>query len=503
VSSSESRVPGPSPGRNGTVTLPVPAVVEPPAASHDGLPDPSLWRERLEAFAHATNLAVPLTDDVGPPLQVCIGLGLMAHDRRLGASSSGDAEISGRLHTEAEARLAKELAQLTAVVVESIEVNRALREADRHKDEFLAVVGHELRNPLATISNAIQLVRLRSLADPELGSATEVLEHQVQQMTRLIDDLVDVSRVRQGKIHLQSEVVDLRNVVALAVETSRPRIDARKHHLGLSLPDWATEVDGDLSRLTQVVSNLLNNSAKYTEEGGRIELSLEADGDQAILRVSDTGVGIAPAMLPTIFDLFTQVPGNEDRSEGGLGIGLSLVRNLIELHGGRVQARSAGLGHGSEFVVRLPLSRTGHPPTPTTARIPEEASGGPSRRILVIDDNRDAADTMAMLLRVIGHEARTAYDGPMALELAKQQPPEVVLCDISMPGMNGLEVAYRLRHELGLRDTLIVAVTGYGQEEDKRRSQQADFDAHLVKPVSLEILKELLAREISPTCGLP
>ena len=195
------------------------------------------------------------------------------------------------------------------MVVENAELNRALREADRLKDEFLAVVGHELRSPLAAISNAMQLVRLKSLADPELGSATEVLERQVQQMTRLVDDLVDVSRVRQGKIHLQREVVDLRIVVARAVETSRPLIDVRKHHLEVSLPEQATEVDGDLTRLAQVVSNLLNNSAKYTEEGGRIELSLEADGDQAILRVRDTGIGIAPAMLPTIFDLFTQVQG--------------------------------------------------------------------------------------------------------------------------------------------------------------------------------------------------
>ena len=232
------------------------------------------------------------------------------------------------------------------------------------------MVGHELRNPLAAISNAMQLVRLKGLADPELRSATEVIERQAQQMRRLVDDLLDVSLVRQGKIHLNREVVDLRNVVARAVETSRPLIEMKRHELEVSLPERATEVDGDLTRLAQVVSNLLNNSAKYTEEGGRIELSLEANSDQAILRVSDTGIGIAPAMLPTIFDLFTQVQGSEDRSEGGLGIGLNLVRDLIELHGGCVQATSAGLGHGSEFVVRLPLSRTGHPPTPRRGRCP-------------------------------------------------------------------------------------------------------------------------------------
>ncbi len=422
---------------------------------------------------------------------------LIAHERKLGAFTFCYAEVSGRRHTEADLRLAEDLAHRAALVVENAELNRALREADRHKDEFLAVVGHEMRNPLAAISNAMQLVCVKGQADPELRSATDVIERQVQQMRRLVDDLLDVSLVRQGKIHLNREVVDLRKVVARAVETSRPLIEMKRHELEVSLPERATEVDGDLTRLAQVVSNLLNNGTKYTEEGGHIGLSLEADSDQAILRVSDTGIGIAPAMLPTIFDLFTQVQGSEDRSEGGLGIGLNLVRDLVELHGGCVQATSAGLGHGSEFVVRLPLSRAGHPPIPNAADVPVETPRGPARHILIIDDNRDAANTMAMLLRVMGHEARTAYDGPTALDLARREPPEVVLCDVSMPGMNGLEVAHRLRHDLELHDVLIVAVTGYGQEEDKRRSQQADFDAHLVKPVSLEALQPLLARGTS------
>ncbi len=428
---------------------------------------------------------------------------LIAHERKLGAFTFCYGEVSGRRYTQADLRLAEDLAHRAAIVVENAELNRALRAADRHKDEFLAVVGHELRNPLAAISNAMQLVRLKGLADPELRSATEVIERQAQQMRRLVDDLLDVSLVRQGKIHLSREVVDLRNVVARAVESSRPLIEMKKHELAVSLPERPIEVDGDLTRLTQVVSNLLNNSAKYSEEGGRVELSLEANSDQAILRVSDTGIGIAPATLPTIFDLFTQVQGSEDRSEGGLGIGLNLVRDLIDLHGGCVQATSAGLGHGSEFVVRLPLSRTGHPLPPSAAGVPEETPNGPSQRILIIDDNRDAADTMAMLLRVIGHEAQTAYDGPTALDLAQRQPPDVVLCDVSMPGMGGREVAHRLRHDLELRDALIVAVTGYGQEEDKRRSQQADFNAHLVKPVSLEALQALLGRRATLSRRLP
>jgi signal transduction histidine kinase/ActR/RegA family two-component response regulator len=458
-------------------------------------------REMPDDLGPTTNLSILPTDDWRPPVREYISPRWISDDRKLGGLTSGEVEASGRRHAESEDGLAEELARQVAIVVEGIAVNRALREADRLKDEFFAVVGHELRSPLAAISNALQLVRLKSRGDPELGLATEVLDRQFQQMTRLIDDLVDVSRVRQGKIHLQSEVVDLRDVVARAVETSRPRIDARKHHLAVSLPERATEVDGDPTRLAQVVSNLLNNSAKYMDEGGRIELSLAVDDDQAILRVRDTGIGIAPAILPTIFDLFTQVRGHENRSEGGLGIGLSLVRNMIELHGGRVQALSAGLGQGSEFAVRLPLSPSGHP-TPDAAGIAGRAPRGPSRRILIIDDNRDAADTMAMLLRVVGHEPETAYDGPSALELARLHPPEVVLCDISMPGMSGLEVARHLRQDLGLRNALIVAVTGYGQEEDKLRSRQADFDAHLIKPASLEALLALVARGTSLVPGL-
>ena len=259
---------------------------------------------------------------------------LMAHERRLGAFTFCYAAASGRRYTAAELHLAEDLAHRAAMVVENAGLYRALQEADRRKDEFLAVLGHELRSPLAPIRSAIQLLRARVPADPELQWTTAVVEHQVEQMTRLVDDLLDVSRIGQGKIHLQKELVDLADVVARAVESSRPLIDARKHHLEVSLPEQAVEVEGDLVRLVQVVSNLLSNSAKYTEEGGRIELAVEADGDQAILRVRDTGVGIAAAMLPRVFDLFTQVPGQEDRSEGGLGIGLSLVRSLIERHGG-------------------------------------------------------------------------------------------------------------------------------------------------------------------------
>jgi signal transduction histidine kinase/CheY-like chemotaxis protein len=427
---------------------------------------------------------------------------LMARERRLGAFTFCYAGTSGRRYTADELHLAEDLAHRAAMVVENAGLYRALQEADRRKDEFLAVLGHELRSPLAPIHSAIQLLRARVPADPELQWTTAVIEHQVQQITRLVDDLLDISRISQGKIHLRRELVDLADVVARAVESSRPLIDARKQHLEISLPEQVVEVEGDLLRLVQVVSNLLSTGAKYTGEGGRIELALEADGDRAILRVRDTGVGIAAAMLPRVFDLFTQVPGQEDRSEGGLGIGLSLVRSLIDRHGGSVQADSAGLGQGSEFVVRLPLFRRAPPPAPGAGKPAEVTAKGPSRRILVIDDNRESADTMAMLLRVFGHEVRTAYDGPTALDLARRQPPEVVLCDVGMPGMSGLEVARRLRHDLGLRDMLLVALSGYGEEGDRRRSEEAGFNAHMVKPIGLDTLQALLSRATSPAPGL-
>jgi CheY-like chemotaxis protein len=380
--------------------------------------------------------------------------------------------------------------------VEIADLHRQLRETDRRTDEFLAVVGHELRGPLAAIHNALQIVCVEGLDEEEHRSATSVIEHQVRQMTRLVDDLLDVSRLKHGKIQLQPERVDLKDVVERALETSRFLIDSRKHHLAVSLPEQAVFVEGDLCRLAQVVSNLLANSAKYTEAGGRIELAVEAQGDEAIVRVRDTGAGIAPAMLPLVFELYTQVPGCENRSQGGLGIGLSLVRNVIDLHGGRVQAKSAGLGQGSEFVVRLPLLlRAPPPPSAWIARA--VAPAGPARRILVIDDNKDSADTIATLLRMVGHEVRTAYDGPTALGMARLQPPDVVLCDVSMPGMSGLEVARRLRQDLGLRELLLLATTGYGQQDDKRRSEEAGFNAHMVKPLDLNALQALLGRATS------
>jgi two-component system, chemotaxis family, CheB/CheR fusion protein len=387
------------------------------------------------------------------------------------------------------------LAHRAVLVVEDSRLYHELLDASRRKDEFLAMLAHELRNPLVPIRNAMEIFRLKSAADPEIHEVAEMVERQIQQLTRLVDDLLDVSRVGHGKINLQMKPVDLKAVVALAIEVSRPLIDARKHVLKVSFPRQAVEVEGDLGRLAQVVSNLLNNSAKYSEDGGRIELSVEAIGDQAVLCVRDAGIGIEPAMLPRIFDLFTQAKGSASRFADGLGIGLALVRNMIELHGGCVQATSLGLGCGTEFVIRLPLLRKTPSLYPAAQHRPWSAVIAPTRRILLIDDNRDAADSMAILLRLAGHDVRTAYDGQTALALARVQFPEVVICDISMPGMCGLELARHLRQDLGLRDCLLVALSGYAQEEDRHRSQEAGFNAHFAKPVSLDSLKALLASE--------
>lgn len=379
----------------------------------------------------------------------------------------------------------------------------SFQEANRHKDEFLAMLAHELRNPLAPINNAIQILRIKGRADSELEEVTDMVDHQVQHLTRLVDDLLDVVRISQGKINLQMEPLDLNTVVKRAIEISRPGIDARKHDLRVSLPGQAIEVEGDSLRLVQVVANLLNNSAKYSEDGGRIDLELEAIGGQAVLRVRDTGIGIEPAMLPTIFDLFTQMKGSLGLAGEGLGIGLALARNTIEAHGGGVQAASAGLGQGSEFVVRLPLLRK----TPALALAPPERPwevvDPTSRRILLIDDNMDLADSMAMLLRFAGHEVRTAYDGRTGVALARVQSPEVVICDITMSDMSGLEVACHLREDLGLHDALLVAMSGYGRDEDKHLSQEAGFNAHLVKPVQLSNLKAILASFDSRRPGSP
>ncbi|HEU5219461.1 MAG TPA: response regulator [Gemmatimonadales bacterium] len=397
-----------------------------------------------------------------------------------------------RLNRELEQRVAERTAELEASTARQTELAEQLRQADRRKDEFLALLAHELRNPLAPVRNAVTIMRMKGSPDPELVWCRDVIERQANQLTRLVDDLLDVSRITRGKIKLQVERLDLASVISGAVETTRPLIDAHRHALTVSLPPRPIAINGDLTRLNQVVANLLNNAAKYQNENGKIELKVTREGDEATLSIKDHGVGIAPEMMAQIFELFAQGERSPDRAQGGLGIGLSLVRNLVEMHGGTVRAMSGGVGLGSEFLVRLPCLP--EEPEALRDRAPNAAphqSVEPCR-ILVVDDSTDAAESMARLLLLSGHEVTVAHDGPSALEIAAREAPAIVLLDIGLPGMDGYEVCRRLR-QLGLADTRIIAVTGYGQDRDRQRSRDAGFDAHAVKPVDPDELMGLLA----------
>ncbi|MFO0609976.1 MAG: ATP-binding protein [Polyangiales bacterium] len=367
----------------------------------------------------------------------------------------------------------------------------ALQEADRRKDEFLAMLAHELRNPLSPIATALEVMNLRDVDAPEARRARDVIGRQVQQLTRLVGDLLEVSRIRSGKITLHRAPVDLAAAVARAAETVAPFVAERRHALDVRAPVGGVWVDGDLARLAQVVGNLVHNAAKYTDPGGRIDVSVAREGAEAVVRVRDSGVGIPPHMLSQVFDLFTQVDVSLDRSQGGLGIGLALVRRLVGMHGGRVEARSEGEGRGSEFVVRLPaIDAPADRPAVTDPRARDAV--GP-RRVLVVDDNPDALETAALLLELLGHEVRAAANGVEALAVAAEFAPDLVLCDIGLPLMDGYEVARRLRADPRFAGVRLVALTGYGRDEDAQRSRASGFDAHLVKPFDLDKFARALA----------
>jgi signal transduction histidine kinase len=407
---------------------------------------------------------------------------------------------------------------LQSEIAERSRAEQALKEADRHKDEFLAMLAHELRNPLAPIHNAIELMRMKPLADPQLNWSRDVIARQLTSLTRLVDDLLDVSRITRGKINLTRQAIELEAIISRAIETVHPLFDERKHQLTLELPEPGVMVFGDTTRLTQAIANVLGNAAKYTDEGGQIAVSAVVRATDVDIQIRDNGIGIRPEMLPHVFELFTQLDRDDGRTQGGLGIGLALVQRLVQMHGGEVSAASDGPGKGSEFVIRLPRLRDDE--EPVEAPLPP-AIGAPSesemaavvaplvtagaarmaRRILIADDNNDALESLATLLQLSGHEVFTATNGGTALQSVERHLPEVVLLDIGMPLLDGYEVAKRIRAQPWGQRITLVALTGWGQDSDRRRSREAGFDSHLVKPLDLETLTDLLARLPSTASG--
>jgi signal transduction histidine kinase len=423
------------------------------------------------------------------------------------ANSNLQAEKTRELErlNESLALANRELAMANTSLQEEIgerqRAQNALQDADQRKDEFLAMLSHELRNPLAAIDGAVRLMQHKNLFDPQLAWARDVLGRQLEQLGRLIDDLLDISRISRGKITLRREPVELVTVIARAVETVRPLIEARRHELRVQMPDRPVRLHGDLVRLTQVVSNLLTNAAKYSDDGGHIELLVStafgADGDQVEIRVQDSGIGIAADQLGQVFELFRQLENPLARKEGGLGVGLALARGLVEMHGGQIEAISPGIGRGSEFIVRLPQLVTVH----AQAQAAGSSQGkymATKLKLLLVDDNVDSARTLAMLLELSGHEVEVAHSGPAALEKVADYQPACVFLDIGMPDMNGYEVARRLRSEPRFDGVHLVALTGYGREYDKQQAEAAGFDQYLIKPVAYEKLQALLEGFATP-----
>jgi signal transduction histidine kinase/DNA-binding response OmpR family regulator len=433
-------------------------------------------------------------ENSGPPFRFssALVLPLVARGEPLGTLVLAQGP-SGRVFSPEDVSLADDLAARASIALDNALLVRDIQENDLRKDEFLAMLAHELRNPLAPIRTGLDLLAM-SGADAEVIAP---MRRQVEHLVRLVDDLLDVSRITRGVIDLQTRVVDLKKVVAGAVETSRPLIEARSHQLNVLVANDPLCVAGDPIRLTQVVTNLLNNAAKYTPDGGQISVTAERENSEIVLRVCDTGAGISREMLPNVFDLFVQADRSLDRAQGGLGIGLTLVRRIVEMHRGSVDVFSDGLGMGSEFVVRLPACAR------TTEELPPDPSAPPSSpspssfRTLVVDDNVDAAATLAMLLRLWGHEVLTVHDGKAALDAVLSFAPQVVLLDIGLPGLDGYEVARRLRELPETENAMLVAVSGYGRDEDRQRAHEAGFDHHLTKPVDFAALSAVLSHTAS------
>jgi signal transduction histidine kinase/DNA-binding response OmpR family regulator len=440
-----------------------------------------------------------LADQSGDPIEsapvppICSGaiFPLMARGRMLGVLCFGLGP-GGQVLNDFDWSLMEDLANRAAIALDNALLYQQLQNADDQKSEFLAMLGHELRNPLAPIRNAVEMLRIAGSDQTRLTWVQGIIERQVKHLTRLVDDLLDVSRITRGKIELQLAPLEVSTVVSAAVETSMPLMDSRKHRLTVSIPPKALWIRADAGRIAQVMGNLLNNAAKYTPEDGRISLTVEQEADEVVFRVADTGIGLSEDMRLRIFDLFAQGQRPPNSLHEGLGVGLTLVRRLVELHGGSVDARSAGLNKGSEFVVRLPMLReAGIESADATCPPPGEVLDK-GLRVLVVDDNKDAAQSTALLLRLFGFQAQLAYDGAEALKAVAEFRPDAVLLDIGLPVMDGYEVARRLRAQPSAERLVLIAASGYGQEEDQLRSREAGFDTHLTKPLDPPHLTEIL-----------
>jgi signal transduction histidine kinase/CheY-like chemotaxis protein len=420
-------------------------------------------------------------------MQSAMVLPLVIQHRTCGVLVMGR-ERMGPVYQPNDVPLGRALASRASVALENAMLIERIREADQKKDEFLATLAHELRNPLAPLSNALQIMEMTGSQDQRIRDMRAIMQRQVTHMNRLVDDLLDVSRITRGRIELKKENISLRQVVESAVETSLPLVEQARHELTVTQPPEPIHLQGDPTRLSQVFSNLLNNAAKYTEPGGKISLTVTNNGDHILVSVRDTGIGIPKRMQPRIFDMFTQVDSSLERSHGGLGIGLKLVKELCELHGGSVSVASEGKGKGSEFTVRLPYAAQAGAEAQAEAPAPEPGR----RRVLVVDDNEASAQTLLWMLNLLGHDAQMAHNGHEALAVAREFRPQVVLLDIGLPGMSGYDVCREMRADAGLKDAVLIAQTGWGQKEHRARSKEAGFDHHLVKPVDLKTLQSLL-----------
>jgi len=453
------------------------------------------------ARVHATGRPETIERDVAgtDALRIALPRGLTAHSallapllvrgRTLGVVTLGIDSPTRHFDADTHAMVA-ELATRAATAVDNALLFRKIQDEDQRKNEFLAMLAHELRNPLAPISNAVHIMRVSGDDATKVAWARDLIARQLKQLVRLVDDLLDVSRITRGKIELKIGPVEVQQVVAAAIETSRPNVDGHRHTLSIQLPTETLHVRGDFARVSQVLSNLINNAAKYTPRGGRISLSAAADGDAVVFRIRDSGVGIPPEYITTIFDPFTQVDRSLARSNGGLGIGLTLVRRLVEMQGGSVSARSEGGNRGSEFTVRLPLATVEQDDVEKAVSIEPLSPAG--LRVLVVDDNRDVADSTASVMRMNGCDVHVAYDGKAAIESVQRLKPDAVLLDIGLPTFDGYLVAEHIRAQPDNVKTMIVAVSGYGQEQDRERSKSVGFDYHVVKPIDPAVLASLV-----------